>query len=711
MRFFFFLFMSNLLAIKIGGDWALDVNAIPFGVVDSDGQWFAQDTNLWDEHFPTPPVVYYHGYNPDGSPQGEPEVIGKIVSREKRSDGVWVRVILDKTKEFAKRVWNAAQQGLAAASSGSIAHLARLEGAPYRKDKPGKITSWALAELSLIDIGDGRAPANRYAVAMPVLKSVYHQEGLSLPEELCDEANVRVLEGTEVSGVQEDNQTKTNNQEEKMEENILPKVQELVDAALKQAEERRRNEEEARLAEEKRIQQEVEKRLEEYKAEAAKNRRLPFDGKAPYATKYGELKRYDNVESADLALGIEILNGVAAHNRRVAPAAKAMYQALAVRAIEGTDKSKEEEPVTTAVKNALVDAGVHATKADEIMQQDLTSYGDEWVGVGYGTRLWEMIRHDPEGIIGKLPSIEIPQGYETFYDPIEGADPVWYKVPEVTDENATTKVPNATVPSSRVGTGRVNETLAKAGALVRWSGELNEDSLVPMLPEIRRKLVLSGREMLAHVVIDGDTATGASTNINNIAGTPAGTEAYLLVNGFRKLALVTNTANSRSALGGFVIEDFINTVKLMGLGGRNALARDEVFFIIDPHTHWKALGLPEVKTRDVFSAPTIENGRLTNIYGYDVIATPFMHFANQDATYGLKANTAGKVDLTTPANNLYGSILAVRRDQWKFGWKRRMTIETQRLASSDAYEIVALMRFGLKYRDVEAAAITYYVGV
>lgn len=704
--------MDNYLAIKIGGDWQLEVNAIPFDVVDADGQWFAADTRLWDEHFPTPPVVYYHGYAPDRTPQGDPQVIGSIVSREKRADGVWVRVALDKTKELAKRVWDAAQRGMAAASSGSIAHLARLENQPYRKDKPGKITSWAFAELSLIDIGEGRAPANRYAVAVPVLKSVYEQAGLSLPE-VDDQQNQEVAEATDEAGVKSNQgEIEMEEKNEKIVVGLTPEeVQAQIAAALKAAEEARAAEAAKRAEEEKRINEEVEKRLAEYKAEAAKNRRLPFDGKAPYATKYGELKRYDNVESADLALGIEILNGVAAHNRRVSPAAKAMYQALAVRAIEGTDKSKEEEPVTTAVKNALVDAGVHATKADEIMQQDLTSYGDEWVGVGYGTRLWEMIRSDPEGIIGKLPSIEIPQGYETFYDPIEGADPVWYKVPEVTDENATTKVPNATVPSSRVGTGRVNETLAKAGALVRWSGELNEDSLVPMLPEIRRKLVLSGREMLAHVVIDGDTATGASTNINNIAGTPAGTEAYLLVNGFRKLALVTNTSNSRSALGGFVIEDFINTVKLMGLGGRNALARDEVFFIIDPHTHWKALGLPEVKTRDVFSAPTIENGRLTNIYGYDVIATPFMHFANQDATYGLKANTAGKVDLTTPANNLYGSILAVRRDQWKFGWKRRMTIETQRLASSDAYEIVALMRFGLKYRDVEAAAITYYVGV
>ena len=74
--------------------------------------------------------------------------------------------------------------------------------------------------------------------------------------------------------------------------------------------------------------------------------------------------------------------------------------------------------------------------------------------------------------------------------------------------------------------------------------------------------------------------------------------------------------------------------------------------------------------------PTIENGQLTSIWGRDVITTANMHRANQDATYGLKANSAGKIDLDTAANNTNGAILAVRFDQWRLGWKRRMTIET-----------------------------------
>jgi hypothetical protein len=76
-----------------------------------------------------------------------------------------------------------------------------------------------------------------------------------------------------------------------------------------------------------------------------------------------------------------------------------------------------------------------------------------------------------------------------------------------------------------------------------------------------------------------------------------------------------------------------------------------------------------------------------------------------------KVNTAGKVDLDTDGNNTTGAFLAVRFDQWKQAYKRRMTLETTRIANADAWEIVALCRLGLAYRDTEAAAVSYNVGL
>ena len=250
--------------------------------------------------------------------------------------------------------------------------------------------------------------------------------------------------------------------------------------------------------------------------------------------------------------------------------------------------------------------------------------------------------------------------------------------------------------------------MGKLGAAVIWSSELDEDSLINWATELRRDLELEAAEVLESLVIDGDTATTTVTNINDIAGTPGGTEYYLVLNGFRKLALVTNTANSRSA-GTLTVEDFIETIKLMGIAGKNAQFKDKVSFILDPWTYMKAFELSELKTNDVSAAPTIANGELQRIYGYGIIPTHNMHRFNTDTTYGLKANSAGKVDVDTAANNLYGAILAVRWDQWMLGWKRRVKVETARVIRADATELALTMRVGLIYRDTEASAISYGV--
>jgi hypothetical protein len=340
------------------------------------------------------------------------------------------------------------------------------------------------------------------------------------------------------------------------------------------------------------------------------------------------------------------------------------------------------------------------------MQQDLSSYGDEWVGVAYSNVIWEAIRAGTF-VAEKLPKIEVPPGHESITIPLESGDPTFYKVAEAATSGSS-GWPDATITSSQATTGNKSLSLSKMGARVMWSGELEEDSLIPFVAQMRMQLQKAGAEQLEHAIVDGDTATGASTNINDIGDSSAqgGTELYLLFNGFRKSPLVTTTANKRDG-GALAVEDYLETVKLMGNAGLNAFDKRKVAFIVDPNVYWKSLELEEVKTRDVFAAPTIENGDLTGIFGYDLYRSYFMHY-NSSAR---KANTAGKVDQTTPTNNTTGSILAVRWDQWLLGYRRRMTMETTRIARADTTEIVALMRLGLAQRDTEASAISYNITV
>jgi HK97 family phage major capsid protein len=150
-------------------DWILDVLGVPFGGPyggkDAQGEYFTPQTDLWLERIPRRPVVYYHGLA-----EGAPQVIGQELGWEQRADGIWFRVALDQASRLARRVWEAAQKGLARASSGAIGHMVRVAAG-------GRIEVWPVCELSLLD-GREHQPANPYAVALPQVKAAFEAAGM-----------------------------------------------------------------------------------------------------------------------------------------------------------------------------------------------------------------------------------------------------------------------------------------------------------------------------------------------------------------------------------------------------------------------------------------------------------------------------------------------------------------------------------------------------
>jgi hypothetical protein len=445
------------------------------------------------------------------------------------------------------------------------------------------------------------------------------------------------------------------------------------------------------------------------KAEAAKHRRLEMVD-APYQTKYADTGKFDELSAPELALVIDTLNS---QNRRVSGAA---FKALSLKIGELKDDNTEEgkKSVNYIRNNFAAHTGIKAEMsaieaavkaATDPMYTGGSNIGSDWIGTAYSSELWRTIRAGT--IVGsRVPSAVIPDGHSSMYFPLESTDPNWYKVAEATASDSTMGVPVPTVTASQAATANKQITVGKLGARVLFTGELTEDSLIPFAPQLRAQLATSGAEVLEHVMIDGDVETSASKNINDIAGTPAGTEPFLLLDGFRKLALITNTANARSAAGGLTVSDYIETLKLLGVAGLAGSDPSQVAFIVDFNTHFANMLLPEALTRDVFSGATFENGFLKRAFGYEVIPSFHMHRASANR----KVNTAGKADLDTAGNNTTGAILAIRFDQWKQAFKRRMTMETTRIANADSWEIVALVRWGMAYRDTEASAISYNVG-
>jgi hypothetical protein len=158
------------LAIKIAGEMELDVCYMPYSGQkagkDADGQYFSTRTQEHADKFPTPLVLYYHGYEARGVQQPLPEEIGVSTGAKwENKAGRWLRVKLDAAKEKAIKVWNSAQKGNARASSDSIAHLVRV--AP-----DGEIINWPFVGISLFETETGKSPANSFAFARPAAKAL-----------------------------------------------------------------------------------------------------------------------------------------------------------------------------------------------------------------------------------------------------------------------------------------------------------------------------------------------------------------------------------------------------------------------------------------------------------------------------------------------------------------------------------------------------------
>ena len=338
-------------------------------------------------------------------------------------------------------------------------------------------------------------------------------------------------------------------------------------------------------------------------------------------------------------------------------------------------------------------------RANELMQTDVSGQGLEWIYTGYGTELWEKIR------VGKVYDTLVQKGLweqeitgSTFKVMLVGNDPTWYKHSEPSSVDTTTLRVNLDTLPHYVGTENVTVTPGTAMTQVIITDELKEDSLIDVVAQYQKQVEIGGEELVESLIINADNDGTINTNINLIDGTPNATTtkpAYLVTNGALKLALVTNTANKRDG-STLASSDFLETRKL--LGATLAADPDNVVYISDVTTMLKALELTDVKTKDVFTGATIENGAISGVYGSAYLTSGQMALAN----------SAGKIPT---AGGTLGRILAMVPRYWTVGWKRHVQVEAGRDIQGLADIIVVSFRMGVQYRTDEAAAVTYNLTV
>lgn len=133
----------------------------PNGGKDSDGQFFDEKTDFMDDAIPFPPVLYTHaalnGF--------ETDEVGDVIDRWYDSQGGWMQIALRKGPRY-KQLKEAHQQGVLGGSTAPVLSV-------YKADEStGHIDVWLANEVSLVDMREGYAPRNRYAMAKAAMAEI-----------------------------------------------------------------------------------------------------------------------------------------------------------------------------------------------------------------------------------------------------------------------------------------------------------------------------------------------------------------------------------------------------------------------------------------------------------------------------------------------------------------------------------------------------------
>jgi hypothetical protein len=442
-------------------------------------------------------------------------------------------------------------------------------------------------------------------------------------------------------------------------------------------------------------------------------RKMRF-AKSPRALIGSKFARY-NLDAGDIEMLYDIMTSAKASGVAKGPSeeltkafntiSSAFY--LSDEEIKAIDRQAIDN-LYPRVAKGLRGAGRAEIKAYEAAHKAMDSaesgFGAELIGAQYVGDLWEAAR-PMSRVFSLLDTFEMTA--PSAYLPVEVDIPEMLFVSESTSSSAS----NYT--TSPTGSQRVAVTAKKLLIHQMWSGEIEEDSIIPFLPFLRRQAALAIAHYSDSLVLNGDDTNAGTGNINLDDADPADTKHYLAFDGIRHAGLVDNTANRADAAGVVTynmlrtqLTRMLDTTRFVDWG--HPTDPNDVVYVTDPTTGERISQLDEVLTVDKYgAAATILTGELAKIARNPLVTSMAMSRTEAD----------GKVS-TTANNNTLGQVVCFNRRGFKVGWRRRVKIETERLPGTDQTRIVYSLRMGLgrftptgAASGIEAADVLYNITI
>lgn len=306
--------------------------------------------------------------------------------------------------------------------------------------------------------------------------------------------------------------------------------------------------------------------------------------------------------------------------------------------------------------------------------------GDEYVPTGMQAQLWNDMFLASK-VRALIPSIAMPSN--PFDIPLGWGQVTWRKG---TQNTATTVSDPATAKSTLTATEQVAE--------VNWAYDLDEESVIAVLPTLRSELTRDGAEQMDKFILNADATDAGTGNINLDDANPDD-DSYYLSNGqdgIRHLYIVDNTGQSADI--NTTLTDALVRAGISRLG-KYAADTSRLAMVTDAETYVNGLlALTNVVTVDKFGpAATVLTGQLASYGGIPVVVSGAMAEAEDD----------GKVS-TTANNNDEGQIALFHRDMWRVGLMRELMIEIDRDIQKRQFIMVVSFRIAVAARGTRSTA-------
>ena len=352
------------------------------------------------------------------------------------------------------------------------------------------------------------------------------------------------------------------------------------------------------------------------------------------------------------------------------------------------------ERYANALSHKVRGANLTALKSDELSYSTQSGYGDEWVPELWSAQIWQKARVD-NVVMPLFRGVDIPSNP---YDlPVEGLDPTVTYVNESKDETQLSLGTGNPIPDSKIGSGKVVLNAKKLALRVGFSSEFVEDSIIPVLSLYREQAVRAIADAMDNVLLNGDTVTTATGNINSDHVAPTAGSVFLAFDGLRKTALTT--AGNAIDMGNIAPTLAKLREARFAMAYKYSARPNEMAWLVDGGTYAKLLSLPEFVTMDKAGAlATAQTGQIGFLDGIPVLCSGMMPLTEADGKVGVGANNRG-------------TALCVYRGGWFVGYRRKIAVSMDYLHYYDSYQLTATVRLGFGRFDDDVASSLYNIAV